>query len=172
MPDYGYIAARYGLPNSAPIEAGQVVDGYELLAPLPRSRPTPLNGRTAGDAHAEARRLAADVTSSIESKDWRKDKVHRCTCKRAPALVIEAIAPNARRWALVVRGNEIPPAFRGPAAREAEPLAWPLHCEPNGAPHVDFVICPRCRATYCVALTPTAAHLIPTRPRYGSRVVE
>lgn len=171
MSTHGYIVARRGLPVSLEWEAGQDVETYELLEPLPETLPKRLTGaRQPFDAHAHARRCAPSVREGMKAGTLRETGRHTCSCPSSPSLVTEAVAPDGRRWALITRPEVIPPAFRRAGDHDTGPSAWPLHREPSGTPHIDFARCRRCGAVYCVALTESEVRLIRTRPVYGARV--
>lgn len=168
MSGHGFVVVRHGMPVSVEFAPGQGVEQYELLAPLPpRAAPRPHGERVPWDAHGEAKRRAEEVMPAIKRREWRTVDRHSCPCGQS--IVTEAVDPRGVRWAVITRPEHIPPAFRR-LAEPAAPMAWPLHREPNGMPHVDTARCRACLQVFVVALTEASATLIPVRPVYGARV--
>jgi hypothetical protein len=131
---YGFLVVRRGVPAAhEAMRVGDAVETYQLLDPLPITRPVAVPPLVPWDAHAEARRLAPAVRSLAKSKEWRTGHTHGCLCKHPRAsLATELVAPNGQRWVLVNRPESIPTSFRR-AEHTDEPTAWPLHSEPTGA---------------------------------------
>ncbi len=168
MSEHGYLVVRRGVPTSQPAAVGDDVETYELVDPMPPTTSPAAPDRISRDAHAEARQMAPEVRRLAKSKQWATLRIHGCTCQCDAILVTELQTPSGERWALVNRPESIPPSFRR-GDHHDEPTAWPLHREPSGAAHVDFARCPRCKLTWCVALTETAVHMLRVRPTYGAR---
>lgn len=167
---YGYFVIRRGIPHSVPFAAGQVVDVYPLAAPLDLSSvgPLPAGARTE-DVHALAHRYGPEIQhADKESRREIKNSSLHCDCPTTPRLVAVYVY-RGMVW-VVVRREKVPAEFRSPD-RHATPSAWPLHNEPNGAPHVELTTCGTCRKAWAVAITEGGATLVDlARPLYSRRV--
>lgn len=166
-PGYGYLVARHGLPESVAWQAGQSVESYRLLSPLPTVSPRQRPREKRIDAHQIARALAPEAAGHVRSGAWKPVVEHRCNCQRRERLATEYAGPHGR-WVVIHRGEQIPPAFRRDD-HDPAPTAWTLHAEPE-APHVEMTTCRRCRQVWCIALTWQASHLIGLAPTYGATV--
>lgn len=169
---HGFLVVRRSAPGGLPFTPGQVVDVYPLAAPLDLSdlSSQPLLIEPPPNPHELAHRLGDELHRARR----RLDVVHRlsCDCKGLtdPPTLATAVIAEKQLWALIGR-EKVPAAFR--AGRLPGPSAWPLHSEPNGAPHVEVTSCGACRRTWAIALTATSITRVDlARPLYSRSVVE
>ncbi|GAB3758814.1 hypothetical protein GCM10027599_26720 [Yimella radicis] len=168
----GFIVARRGPNANDPFAVGDEVDTYELLVPLlppVDARPTP--AARLKDAHSKAALEAPRIKELAKSQKWRVLQRLACDCPASELLVTVYVVPGGERWAYLVP-EKLPSAFRRTEAAN-RPLAFPLHREPNGYPHVDIVSCRRCLTRWAVQLTESEAAMAKCRsPHLGARVVD
>ena len=170
---HGFLVLRRGRPPEEPFQAGDLVDVYPLVAPLDLTAVSPTLPvlPPPADPHAAARTIGAVVHRA--RKRLREVSRFTCDCKGTtdpPSLATAVVADDDRLWVLV-RQERVPAAFR--QGRGTGPTAWPLHSEPNGAPHVEMTSCGACRRTWAIALTPTSVTPVAVdRPLFSRRVAE
>lgn len=167
MSDFGAIVVGRGKDPREAWKVGDATDVYVLAEPLPLSPARAVQGLVPANWHAVAEKLGPTLRRLAPNLPEVKQLL--CHCPGTPRLARVVEAAFGQQWALI-HAERVPPAFRNDQ-RPTGDLAWPLHTEPTGYPHVEITSCKRCGARWVIALTDADAVLVRvTEVRHNGRV--
>lgn len=177
--NFGYLVVRRDRPKDEPWAVGDPVHVYPLLEHLDLSDVDP-DYEPLSDDSFDPHRAAITAGPLIESMRTNLREVGRVNCRCASKgkkgkpqrylAIALANTVDGRIWVLI-RPENLPAAHREHLVKPSS--AWPMHCEPNGAPHVQLTTCSNCRQHSAIFLTAsTWGGVALGRPTLSSQVAE